>query len=112
MRNSKPRGFGNKKKGKGSGHGRRSLRYQNAVDSAPPAENAADAIEPEPARTEPDVIYGRWPVREALAAGPVAKVFIARGTSGGPVDEIVALAKQKKVPYHFIDRDQINRIAG
>jgi 23S rRNA (guanosine2251-2'-O)-methyltransferase len=28
------------------------------------------------------------------------------------VDDIVALARQKKVPFHFVDRDQINRIAG
>lgn len=63
-------------------------------------------------REATDVIYGRWPVREALAAGPVAKVFVARGASGGPIDEIVALAREKKVPFHFVERHQIERMVG
>lgn len=89
--------------------GRRTRRFQKA-QGGPAAVEGAEGQAPE--RTEPDVIYGRWPVREALAAGPVAKVFIAKGITGGPVDEIVALAREKKVPFHFVDRDQINRIAG
>jgi len=111
MRNSQQRGRGFKKKDKGPKHGRRSRRFQEGAAAAP-QDGDNDTGTQEPVRTEPDVIYGRWPVREALAAGPVAKVFIARGTRGGAVDEIVELAKEKKVPYHFVERDQIARIAG
>lgn len=66
----------------------------------------------EPRESQTDVVYGRWPVREALAAGPVAKVFIARGVTGGPIDEILAMAREKKVPFHFVERHQIDRMAG
>lgn len=81
------------------GHGRRSHR-PGPRERSPAPEEAAD------------VIYGRWPVREALNAGPVAKVFIARGASGGPVDEIVSLAREKRVPFHFVERHQIDRMVG
>ncbi len=91
----------------GGNFGRRSRPGRPGREGATPPE-----AETPPQATEPDVIYGRWPVREALAAGPIAKIFLARGVTGGPIDEIVALAKQKKVAYHFVERDQISRIAG
>lgn len=59
-----------------------------------------------------DIIYGRWPVREALQAGPVAKVYIAKGVGGGPIDEIAKLAREKKVPFHWVDRRQLDQMAG
>lgn len=60
--------------------------------------------------TSSDLIYGRWPVREALAAGQVSKLFVARGTNGGPIDEILSLAKEKKVVFHMVERDQIDHM--
>lgn len=60
----------------------------------------------------PDIIFGRWPVREALQAGPVGKIFIAKGTGGGPIDEIVELARNKKVPFHWVDKQKIDQLAG
>jgi 23S rRNA (guanosine2251-2'-O)-methyltransferase len=59
-----------------------------------------------------DVVYGRWPVREALEAGPVMKVFIAKGAEGGPVDEIVALTRKKNVPCHFVERRMLDQMVG
>jgi 23S rRNA (guanosine2251-2'-O)-methyltransferase len=59
-----------------------------------------------------DLIYGRWPVREALEAGPVAKIFLASGVGGGPIDEIMALAKKKNVVFHWVDRRKLDQMAG
>jgi 23S rRNA (guanosine2251-2'-O)-methyltransferase len=59
-----------------------------------------------------DIVYGRWPVREALEAGPVSKVYIAQGAGGGPIDEIIALARKKNVAYHFVDRRKLDQLAG
>lgn len=59
-----------------------------------------------------DIIFGRWPVREALEAGPVGKLFIARGANGGPIDEIVDLAKKKKVPFHWIEKRKLEEMVG
>jgi 23S rRNA (guanosine2251-2'-O)-methyltransferase len=87
--------------------GRRS-RSHAARNPAPEGSGGGTPQTPE----QSDYIYGRWPVREALNAGPVGKIFIARGVSGGPVDEIVALAREKKVPFHFVDRYQIDRMVG
>lgn len=59
-----------------------------------------------------DIIFGRWPVREALEAGPVGKLFLARGAGGGPIDDIVDLAKKKKVPFHWVDRRKLDQMVG
>ncbi len=59
-----------------------------------------------------DLVYGRWPVREALAAGQVAKIFVARGVNGGPVEEILRIARDKKVPFHWVERQKIDELAG
>src|SRR5205085_9657626 len=60
----------------------------------------------------PDMIYGRWPVREALEAGPVAQIFLARGVGGGPIDEILKLAQKKQVAYHWVDRKKLDQMVG
>jgi 23S rRNA (guanosine2251-2'-O)-methyltransferase len=59
-----------------------------------------------------EYIYGRWPVREALEAGPVSQLFIARGASGGPIDEIIALAREKHVAFHWVERRKLDQMAG
>lgn len=59
-----------------------------------------------------DIIYGRWPVREALGAGQAGKIFLARGANGGPIDEILKLAKEKRVPFHWVERRELDRMAG
>lgn len=59
-----------------------------------------------------EYIYGRWPVREALEAGPVSKIFIARGASGGPIDEIISLARKKNVSFHWTERRKLDQMVG
>jgi 23S rRNA (guanosine2251-2'-O)-methyltransferase len=101
-----------KKKEDRRGFGDRNER-SDGNEAQEPAEPNQATPQARGADREPnDVVYGRWPVREALNAGPVGKIFIARGATGGPVDEIVALAKQKRVPFHFVERHQIDRMSG
>jgi 23S rRNA (guanosine2251-2'-O)-methyltransferase len=59
-----------------------------------------------------DLIYGRWPVKEALQAGSVGKVFIAKGVGGDPINEIVKLAQSKKIPLQWVDRRRLDQMAG
>lgn len=59
-----------------------------------------------------DLVYGRWPVREALEAGQVGKLFMARGVSGGPINEILALAQKKKVVFHWVERRKLEEMLG
>lgn len=57
-----------------------------------------------------DIIYGRWPVLESLRAGQVGKLFVARGTRGENIEEIMNLARDKRVPFHMVDRFQLERM--
>lgn len=61
---------------------------------------------------QPDLIYGRWPVREAMAAGQVSKLFVARGVGGGPVNDILDLATKKKVVFHWVERRKLDQMVG
>ena len=51
-----------------------------------------------------DKIFGRNPVKEALASDSVVvnKVIISKTAHGSIVEEIIKLAKNKKVPLHFV----------
>jgi len=53
------------------------------------------------------MIYGRWPVKEALSAGPVTKLYLAKGIKGPVVDDIIDLARKKKVSFLWIDREKM-----
>lgn len=59
-----------------------------------------------------DIIYGRWPVREALESGPVVRVFLARGTKGDNLDDILDLVKSKRVMWDWVDRRKLDQMAG
>ncbi len=58
-----------------------------------------------------DLLYGRWPVREALQAGRVLKLMLAQNSHGEAVQEIMALAKEKKIPFHWVDKMKLDKIA-
>lgn len=58
------------------------------------------------------MVYGRWPVREALHSGGVSKLLLANGTNGEPVEEVVSLARQKKVPFLWVDRRKLDQLVG
>jgi 23S rRNA (guanosine2251-2'-O)-methyltransferase len=60
-------------------------------------------------------LYGRQPVRETLRAGrrQVFKLLLAQGIRPtGIVGQILALAKQNKVPVQIVDRKDLDRLGG
>lgn len=55
-------------------------------------------------------LAGIHPVREALRAGrPLDRILIAKGSTGPRVQEIVDLAREKKVPVRFEAREMLDR---
>lgn len=57
-------------------------------------------------------LEGRNPVLEALQAGqPLNKVLIAKGVQGAPINQIVALCKERKVTLQWVDRLALDRVS-
>ena len=60
-----------------------------------------------------DRLTGIHAVREALEAGrALDRIVIARGRQDTRVEEIVQLARERRVPLRFEDRGQLDRLAG
>jgi len=60
-----------------------------------------------------DRLTGIHAVREALEAGrALDRIVIARGRQDTRVEEIVQLARERRVPVRFEDRGQLDRLAG
>ncbi|MGA3203075.1 MAG: 23S rRNA (guanosine(2251)-2'-O)-methyltransferase RlmB [Bryobacteraceae bacterium] len=59
-------------------------------------------------------LSGIHPVREALRAGrPLDRILIAKGSTGPRVEEIVELARERRVPVRFEPREMLDRaVAG
>jgi 23S rRNA (guanosine2251-2'-O)-methyltransferase len=58
------------------------------------------------------VLAGIHPVREALRAGrPLERILIAKNLSGPKVQEIIDLARERKIPLRLDDRGAIDRAA-
>ena len=58
-----------------------------------------------------DKIAGRNPVIEALKSGrDIEKILLVEGTKGR-ADDIVALARKRKVPFSFVAREKIDKLA-
>jgi 23S rRNA (guanosine2251-2'-O)-methyltransferase len=57
-------------------------------------------------------LIGIHAVREALAAGrALERVVVAQGRHGERIDEIVDLARRRRVPVRFEGREQLDRLA-
>ena len=57
-------------------------------------------------------LSGIHPVREALRAGrPLDRILIAKGSTGPRIQEIVDLARERKVPVRFEPREMLDRAA-
>lgn len=57
-------------------------------------------------------LSGIHPVREALRAGrPLDRILIARGSAGARIQEIVELARQRRIPVRFEAREMLDRAA-
>jgi 23S rRNA (guanosine2251-2'-O)-methyltransferase len=61
-----------------------------------------------------DTIEGRQPVVEALRSGrPINRILIARDAQRtGVVAEIIGLARERKVPFEFLDSRALDRAAS
>jgi 23S rRNA (guanosine2251-2'-O)-methyltransferase len=58
-------------------------------------------------------IEGRNPVLEALRAGhELVKIFIQKGDSGGPLQDIQAQAAKKHIPVQVVEVQALNRMAA
>lgn len=61
-----------------------------------------------------DFVYGRHPVLELLradnAARRVNKLWLLRGGGGGPVEEILKIARERRVVFQWVDRDRLNQM--
>ena len=62
---------------------------------------------------EDDLLFGRNAVRAALdSERPLRRVVVSRQSSGGTVEEIVALARSAGIPVQFRPRAELDRLAG
>ena len=60
-----------------------------------------------------DVIAGRNCVKEALSSGrAIEYVMVARGTKGGAVGNLMALAKEKSIPVKEADSKKLDFMCG
>ena len=58
------------------------------------------------------VLVGIHPVREALRAGrPLERLLIAKNLSGPKIQEILDLARERKIPVRMDDRGAVDRAA-
>lgn len=58
------------------------------------------------------IVYGIHAVLEALAAGGVEKVCVARGQKNPRIQEILDLSRQNNVPFSLEERTWLDRKAG
>lgn len=60
-----------------------------------------------------DQIYGRNPVLEALRAGrPLNKILVARGDRHGSLRQVMALARERRVPLVYTDPRELDALVG
>jgi 23S rRNA (guanosine2251-2'-O)-methyltransferase len=60
-----------------------------------------------------DLVFGRHPVLEVLRNSgekTVNKLWLLRGPAGGPLDEIVRLAKERHIVFQWVDRQRLNEM--
>ncbi|MEK7726921.1 MAG: 23S rRNA (guanosine(2251)-2'-O)-methyltransferase RlmB [candidate division KSB1 bacterium] len=57
------------------------------------------------------IIFGRQPVSEALASGaPLKKIFLAHGTSGPNIAELLKTAEARHIPLQTRPRQELDRM--
>ncbi len=59
-----------------------------------------------------NVLAGRNPVREALRGGrPINKLLLAKGVTGGVINEIYRMARERCIPVQQVERIYLDRVA-
>ncbi|MDD3411503.1 MAG: 23S rRNA (guanosine(2251)-2'-O)-methyltransferase RlmB [Eubacteriales bacterium] len=67
----------------------------------------------EPELPPENLLTGRNPIREALKSGrDIEKLMVARGELSGSAREIIAMAKEARVPIQEVDRTRLDAIAA
>ncbi len=83
---------------------RQELSYRDFEQLNPYVEEKVDATE--------NLLAGRNPIREALKSGrDLEKLLVQRGELSGSAREIVALAKEARVPVQEVDKSRLDAIA-
>lgn len=60
-----------------------------------------------------NIIEGRNPVMEALRAErEIDKIIVTKGNLEGSIKKIIAIAKEKKIPVQYVDRNKLNQISS
>ncbi len=61
------------------------------------------------AKEDSELLVGRNPVLEALRSGrPLNRLFVAKGSRGGSIGEILELTKERGIPYDLVGTDFLN----
>jgi len=88
----------------------RSFQYEAPERSPRPTYDAPEMAEEELVPNE-NLLSGRNPIREALKSGrDIEKLLVARGDLSGSAREIIAMAKEKRVPVQEVDRARLDAI--
>ncbi len=58
-----------------------------------------------------DFIWGRHPVEEALQAGRVQRIMLARGARESGLSELLQLAENQRIPLSTVPRERLDQIA-
>ena len=86
--------------------------YRYEAPARPP-KPVYDAPEPSEEEIVPNenLLSGRNPIREALKSGrDIEKLLVARGDLSGSAREIIAMAKEQRVPVQEVDRARLDAI--
>ncbi|NLA40681.1 MAG: 23S rRNA (guanosine(2251)-2'-O)-methyltransferase RlmB [Smithella sp.] len=61
-----------------------------------------------------EAVYGINPIKVLLSRDttPLKKILIAEGRSGPPLQEILALARQKNIPVEWVPRQRLDGLTG
>jgi len=87
-----------------------SFRYETPERPPRPTYDAPEIDEEEIVPNE-NLLSGRNPIREALKAGrDIEKLLVARGDLSGSAREIIAMAKEQRVPVQEVDRARLDAI--
>lgn len=74
----------------------------------PPPPKPAERMEPEEME---NLLTGRNPIREALKAGrDIEKLLVAKGDLSGTAQQIVAMARENRVPVQMVERSRLDEI--
>ncbi len=81
-------------------------RYEHKPAAPIPPRQAEEAIDP-----MENLLSGRNPIREAIKSGrDIEKLLVAKGDLSGSAREIVAMAREARIPVQEVDRVRLDEI--